>query len=147
MGFLPVLVVLIGSLVLWTMIGYSSLSRYKGLAIDSEKEAQILKHELIMEVNGFEEFEPQFKANLVQQLEMLQSQNMDQLLDKIQSVSDNKSKEEGSIDFQFLASVTKRLSKQNDLMRIHKSAVKSFNALIKEKPTSFIAYLFGFKPI
>ncbi len=153
MGFLPVFVVLLSAILLWTMIGYSSLSRYKNQALEAALEAQLLQGELVADVDGMEELTDKLKLDLLEKLEsdMLQGKSLKDLKADLQSLADAQKsfddEEMKGIESMLLKSIAQKALRINELRRINKAAVRSHNQLIKEKPTSFLANIFGFKAI
>jgi|GEM_PF-1174466 len=153
MGFLPVFVVLFSAVLLWTMIGYSSLKRYRNQALEAALYAHQLQLELIADVDGMEGFTDKLKLELLEKLEsdMLQGKNLNDLKADLLSLQNaQKSFEEEElkgIEAMMLKSISEKALKVNELKRINKAAARSLNQLVKEKPTSFLASIFGFKSI
>jgi hypothetical protein len=153
MGFLPVLVVLSAALMLWAMISYSSLRRYKQQAQDAETEARKLIEQIVLELDGLEISADQAKTAWLEKLEqdLLEERSLDQMLNDLKSIADIQQtfevEETKGIQAMLLKSIADKILQINDLKRIQKAGLRSYNQLRSEKPTSYIARIFGFQAL
>lgn len=153
MGFLPVLVVLLAALLLWTMVGYSSLKRYKLQAVNAETEVRKLIEQIVLELDGMEITADQAKTAWLEKLEndLMEEKSLNQLLDDLKSIAAIQQtfevEETKGIQAMLLKSIADKILQINELKRVQKAGVRSYNQLRSEKPISFIANVFGFQAL
>jgi hypothetical protein len=153
MGFVPIFLALGGFIFLWAIVNYNTLKRQFVRMQELGLQVKKLKENIHTEVKQLETCcIPEFEAKLEHILEHVKSDadagRLELYLNEFNKSYDEAYKDEGTAIQEV---IRKDLSKDvRHLVSVKKeylASVKSYNKIVTEKPSSFIAMAFGFKKV
>lgn len=138
MGLLPILVTLLGFIFLWTIVNYSSLVNFRNQINETTENLKALLNSLHTEIKSIS-IEQQ--ANDVATLATLSSESINAIsMQQWQQIKQLATKHENS-NLQTLAQGILAAQRKYDAAR------KYYNQTVSQRPSSYVAKVFGFRLI
>jgi hypothetical protein len=155
MGFIPIILVFFLTLIIWAILNYNSFIAKKTSAeligfqrekLINQRSVDLLELNTLLRINGLPM--PDMLVALANEPEKTASISLDEYLAEIRQLAETTPGLTENADFRLkMKSLMASEPQIKDIDRKYRSAIADYNKQVREKPSKFVAQVFGFKNI